>query len=126
MALTGVLRPGHVAIRVLELEPALNFCRYVLWSGLIELCNQNSCSDTGLEISGANLQTRAKDLQESIQLRFVKNNKGLDIRPTELEKINHKLDLIAGRISQLSPLQTDTAKEGITQPSLQVIQGGVS
>jgi catechol 2,3-dioxygenase len=34
MALTGVLRPGHVAIRVLELEPALKHYTEVL--GLIE------------------------------------------------------------------------------------------
>lgn len=34
MALTGVLRPGHVQIRVLELEPALN--HYVNVLGLIE------------------------------------------------------------------------------------------
>ena len=35
MALTGVLRPGHVAIRVLELEPALKHYKDVL--GLIEV-----------------------------------------------------------------------------------------
>src|ERR1700676_1601232 len=35
MALTGVLRPGHVAIRVLEMEPALKHYRDVL--GLIEM-----------------------------------------------------------------------------------------
>ena len=34
MALTGVLRPGHVVIRVLELEPALKHYKDVL--GLIE------------------------------------------------------------------------------------------
>src|SRR5215471_9557416 len=34
MALTGVLRPGHVALRVLELEPALKHYTEVL--GLIE------------------------------------------------------------------------------------------
>ena len=30
MALTGVLRPGHVVIRVLELEPALRHYTQVL------------------------------------------------------------------------------------------------
>ena len=35
MALTGVLRPGHVAIRVLEMEPALKHYKDVL--GLIEV-----------------------------------------------------------------------------------------
>jgi catechol 2,3-dioxygenase len=34
MALTGVLRPGHIALRVLEMEPALN--HYVNVLGLIE------------------------------------------------------------------------------------------
>jgi len=34
MALTGVLRPGHIAIRVLEMEPALKHYKDVL--GLIE------------------------------------------------------------------------------------------
>ena len=35
MAITGVLRPGHVAIRVLEMEPALKHYTEVL--GLIEV-----------------------------------------------------------------------------------------
>lgn len=35
MALTGVLRPGHVSVRVLELEPALKHYKQVL--GLIEV-----------------------------------------------------------------------------------------
>ena len=35
MAITGVLRPGHVAIRVLELEPALKHYKDVL--GLTEV-----------------------------------------------------------------------------------------
>ncbi|MBL8452378.1 MAG: catechol 2,3-dioxygenase, partial [Zoogloea sp.] len=34
MALTGVLRPGHVSLRVLELEPALKHYKEVM--GLIE------------------------------------------------------------------------------------------
>jgi catechol 2,3-dioxygenase len=40
MALTGVLRPGHVQIRVLELEPALKHYRDVL--GLIEMARDKS------------------------------------------------------------------------------------
>ena len=39
MALTGVLRPGHVALRVLELEPALKHYRDVL--GLIEVARDD-------------------------------------------------------------------------------------
>src|SRR5579862_18088 len=39
MALTGVLRPGHVAIRVLEMEPALKHYRDVL--GLIEMARDS-------------------------------------------------------------------------------------
>ena len=34
MALTGVLRPGHAQIRVIELAPAIHFYREVL--GLVE------------------------------------------------------------------------------------------
>ena len=39
MALTGVLRPGHVVIRVLEMEPALKHYRDVL--GLVEMGTDN-------------------------------------------------------------------------------------
>jgi len=39
MALTGVLRPGHIVIRVLEMEPALKHYRDVL--GLIEMGRDN-------------------------------------------------------------------------------------
>ena len=39
MALTGVLRPGHVALRVLEMEPALK--HYVDVLGLTEVARDN-------------------------------------------------------------------------------------
>lgn len=39
MALTGVLRPGHVALRVLEMEPALKHYKDVL--GLIEVARDD-------------------------------------------------------------------------------------
>ena len=108
------------------MEDALNFCRYVLWSGLIDLCNQHASTDSGLECSGANLHTRAKALQQDIQDRFRKNNLSPAIQLPELEKINRKLDLIAGRLSQLSSPSTDTVPVGSDSPALLVIQGGVS
>lgn len=117
--LDGHVREGK------QLEPALNFCRYVLWSGVIDLCNYHAETDTPLKISGANLLTRAKQLQIDVQDRFRTNNLSPAIQMTELEKLNRKLDLIAGRISQISPLQSDTVI-AVSEPPFRVIQGGVS
>jgi len=117
--LDGHVREGK------ELEQALRFCRYVIWSGIIELCNYHATVEPGLKISGANLHTRAKQLQMDVQDRFRTNNLAPAIEMTELEKLNRKLDLIAGRISQISPPKNDTAELGSTSPELHVIQGGV-
>jgi hypothetical protein len=107
-----------------DLDFALEFCRYVFWSGVIELLEYHASTASGLEVSGANLRTRVKQLQQDIQDRFRKSNTSPKIELSELEKINHKLDLIAGRISQFHPpTKTEELGAGHT-PELQVIQGG--
>lgn len=108
-----------------DLEFALEFCRYIFWSGIIELLEYHASTQSGLEVSGANLRTRVKQLQEDVQRRFVKSNTSPKVELSELEKINHKLDLIAGRISQLSPPKIETLETGVTSsPDLRVIRGG--
>jgi hypothetical protein len=106
-----------------KLDEALDFCRYVFWSGIVELCNYHATTAEGLAISGANLQTRVKQLQQDVQDRYRKSNTSPKIELSELEKLNHKLDLIAGRISQISPPVSDTSKTDET-PVLTVLRGG--
>lgn len=117
--LDGYVREGKY------LEEALQFARFVLWSGVVDLCNYYATSEAGFKVSGANLQTRAKQLQTEVQDRYLKTGKGISIEFTELQKVNHKLDLIAGKISQLSPPKENT-ENAVSLPAFQVIQGGVS
>lgn len=108
-----------------DLEQALNFCRFVLWAGLVDFCEHHTTEDKIFRVNGKELRKKAEALQFDVQERYRANNMAPKILMTELEQINHKLELIAGQLSQISPRQTDTANSG-NLPELQVIQGGVS
>jgi hypothetical protein len=82
-----------------DLYAALDFARYVLWSGVIDLVNQNAHLSP-VKIDAAHLQWKAKDLQSTVQDVFSKNKCHPEVELAELEKINHKLDLIAGVIAK--------------------------
>jgi hypothetical protein len=114
---------GHVREGKL-LNEALNFCRFVLWCGVIDLCNFHATHESPLKVSGANLHTRAKQLQSDVQDRFRKNNLRPEIEMSELEKLNRKLDLIAGRLSHISPPKQETELSGV--PVFRVISGGAT
>ena len=50
MALTGVLRPGHIALRVLEAERDLNLAlRALIHSGVVK--SAHDCSEGGLAVA---------------------------------------------------------------------------
>lgn len=108
-----------------RLDEALNFSRWVFWSGLCELCEQHS-APAPLKVDGAFLRWKCQDLQGKVQERFRLNDSAPHIEATELESINHKLDLIAGYISKLSPPVDGNATAGNpAEPALRVIPGGV-
>lgn len=87
----------------LNLDAALDFCRFVFWSGLLELLKRNSCS-VPLTVDGPLLAYKVGQLQGEIQRRFSSGDSQPNTNLTELSRINHKLDLIAGQLSH-SPRQ---------------------
>jgi hypothetical protein len=85
-----------------DLMAALDFARYVLWSGIVPICKEHACdSGAPLKVDGSFLQYRAEDLQRNVQDRFARDNGKIKIRETQLEALNRKLDLIAGYVSRL-------------------------
>jgi len=84
-----------------SLEAALDFAQFVIWSGLPKLMEAHSQPDP-LKVDGAFLRYRANELQEIVRSNF-KGEPVPVVNLTELEKINHKLDLIAGRVAMIAP-----------------------
>jgi hypothetical protein len=71
-----------------QLEPALRFARYVLWSGLIPLFRAYAQEDP--KIDGALLEWKTEELQRSVQERFDRAGKGrIELEETQVERINH-------------------------------------
>lgn len=85
-----------------DLMAGLEFARYVLWSGIVPLCK--SFAQDCPKIDGAYLQWKAEELQRSVQDVFIRaRGAKVELAETQLESINRKLDLIAGRLSILEP-----------------------
>jgi len=83
-----------------DLMPALDFTRYVLWSGIVKLLKAYPAEGT-LKVDGAFLEWKAKEVAEMIQAQF-KGGKPPGATSTDLASINHKLDLIAGRLARIT------------------------
>jgi len=83
-----------------NLDAALDFCRFVFWSGLLDLLKRNSCTGP-LTVDGPLLAYKVAELQGEIQRRFSAGDTQPSVNLTELCRINHKLDLIAGQLAHL-------------------------
>lgn len=90
----------------LNLDAALDFCRFVFWSGLLDLLKRNSCTGP-LTVDGPLLAWKVGVLQGEIQRRFSSGDNQPNTNLTELSRINHKLDLIAGHLAQLPGKRPD-------------------
>jgi len=101
-----------------SLDAALDFCRFVTWSGLVQILKAHS--NTGvLPIDGSHIEWKVRELQRQIQERYVSGDVKPQVDVAELERINYKLDLIAGQLSHL-PLP----KVDIAAVPLRLIEGG--
>jgi len=91
------------------LEEAINFARFVQWSGLAKLMERNAC-DGELKVDGALVRWKCRELERTVQDAW----KGRELaRPKpDMEAINYKLDLIAGRLAQLSALPITDERSG--------------
>jgi hypothetical protein len=84
-----------------SLEAALDFARYVFWSGIIDLCEMNA-EEGFFKVDGAHLRWKSEELQRAVQQRFRVNDTSPHLSSAETETIHDKLDSIAGYLSKLS------------------------
>ncbi len=127
-------RYGKAVAQGSALSEALNFTRYLLWSGITKVLEAHARPEP-LKVDGAYVRWKAEELQRAVQERFKMNKTAPNVALSELESINHKLDLIAGHISKLSPPST-TEEPGVrhgawsnrlgnpAEPELRVVEGG--
>lgn len=92
------------------LDYALDFCRFVHWSGIIEIFKINA-QPYPLLVDGSLTQYKVEELQRDIRARYISGDVQPHIDVAELQRINYKLDLIAGRLSYLPvPAIEDTGQ----------------
>lgn len=83
------------------LEEALDFVKWVQFSGLIELFTAH-CVSAPLKVDGAFIRWKCENLQSEIFRRYRLNDGKPHVDASELEGISRKLDLIAGRLAQIA------------------------
>jgi len=106
-----------------DIQPAMDFARWLQFSGLIKLFKDNPQSEP-LKVDGELIDKRVRDLIMDCGDYLKLNTPGF-VRVCQIEAVNQKLDLLAAQVAKLSPPVTETAKAGCSSPALQVIQGGV-
>ena len=120
------LRLKQLATRAdegVDIQPAMDFARWVQFSGLIKLFKDNPQNEP-LKVDGELIDKLVRDLVMDCGDYLKLNTPGF-VRVSQVEEVNRKLDLIAAQLGKLSPSVTETALAEATPPALQVIQGGV-
>jgi len=107
-----------------DLQAAKEFCSYLRWSGIIRLIR--SFEPVGqLTIDTAHIEWKFEQLESLTHGQSRQPSKVVSLQMSQLQAMNHKLDLIAGHVAKISPPAIETVDPG--QPSgLRVIEGGVS
>jgi hypothetical protein len=83
------------------LDESVAFARYVLFSGLCSLCDENP-QPSPLKVDGAMLRWKAEDLQRLVTERYRLRDTSAHMQKSELETMHDKLDKIAGYLSHLT------------------------
>jgi hypothetical protein len=112
-----------LSLRVAEnrdVMPALDFAKWLFFSGLLELLEANAC-EGGLKVDGANLRWKCQELQHACQDRFAANDSKPHIEALQLQSIHEKLNTMAGYLAKL----TVSGPAQVQQPQLNVISGGL-
>lgn len=94
------------------LEPAVEFARFVLWSGLISFFEQNPQS-APLKCDGPLLRWKCEELQRCVTERYRLNDSSPRLGKGELETLHDKVDKLAGYVARLAsrPVVTVTASQ---------------
>jgi len=82
-----------------SLEEALDFTRWLFFSGIITLCEMNP-QPHPLKVDGALLRWKCSDVQRKVQERFRLNDLAPHVGASELQTLHDKLDTIAGFLSR--------------------------
>jgi len=98
--ISEIARQEKLACEGKDLEASLRLANYVLNSGLVPILKAYS-QDVPVKIDGAHLQWRAEELQRTVRAFYVGQGHKPKIEMSEIESINHKLDLIAGYVAGL-------------------------
>jgi len=105
-----------------DLQSAKEFCSYLRWSGILRLLEANS-STGNLKVDGAHIRWKCDQLESLTNDQFRQVSKVVSLQMSQLQAVNHKLDLIAGHVAKLSPPSIETPD--VVQAPLRVIEGGV-
>jgi len=94
-------------------DEASEFARWLRFTGLLEIFHKYAAPEP-LEVSAVKIEKLITDTLFECEQFWKRNPRGPYVALSELEAINHKLDLLAGRIAQL-PLAEPA------QPSISVL-----
>lgn len=116
------VKEGH------DLEAAVEFARWLRASRLAEILaphDNNGC----LKVDSAFLRWKTNELESAVCERYARGQNAPKGESSQLEQINHKLDLIAGRLARVPIVQTAGPGSHVGTgcgPNLSVITGGAS
>jgi hypothetical protein len=81
-----------------EVEEASDFARWVQWSGLVKLFESFPQGEP-FAVSAAEILRLVGEVLFDCEMWWKKNPRGPWVAKSELEAVNHKLDLIAGQLA---------------------------
>jgi hypothetical protein len=105
-----------------DVMPALEFARFVIWSGICELLEANS-SDGPLKVDGSHLRWQCRELQTQCTERFRLNDSEPHIEALQLQSIHEKINTLAGYLSKL--VVAGPAVVQSSEPELKILPGGL-
>lgn len=103
-----------------DLQAASEFARWVQTSGLIKLFSDNP-AEVPHTVSGKETERLLKEVIYECGEQWNKRRCEAQIAVSELEAINHKLDLIAGQLVEM-----DTKAGVLVAPPLRVLESGAA
>lgn len=81
-----------------DLQPALEFAGWVLWSGITMLCSRHAQAMP--KIDGSHLRWKAEELQRLVRDKFRDPKSLPQIPMTQLQALNHKMDVLAALVAR--------------------------
>lgn len=105
-----------------DLAAAVEYARYILWSKLAQVMRPHDC-DGALKVDSSLMRWKAEELQRSVCDLYSSGKYVPRGEQAQLDRINQKLDLIAGRLSQV--VTSGEGRDNVEEsPTLQIVPGG--